>query len=262
MCSNCRVWLKSFTLTELPVSGTFTFILQALKLAKYYFLQKQLLFTFTWKITVSWSQERHYFISKLFISLREEKNVGNSHQTLSAGLCNHKSKNVRVFFLFFFFFVPSGWTRWWKRGELSFLPKALHGFVAERSEVHSDDSRHEEVSPPPSSRNVSWPSGLRVFTQNSIKRQSERENGWFPSLIQTMSHLSKVCWLLRSWRRSAQRALCGFHTNTFFNVCFSGSLLGTTPDLEALKGDWLLHDTATSGLSHGFLAPSAVLFSY
>lgn len=29
------------------------------------------------------------------------------------------------------------------------------------------------------------------FTQNSIKRQSERENGWFTSLIQTMSHLSK-----------------------------------------------------------------------
>lgn len=94
--------------------------------------------------------------------------------------------------VFFIFFIPSGWTRWWKRGELSFLPKALHGFVAERSEVHSDYSWHEEVSPPlPQAETLPHHLCSGTFTQNSIKRQSERENGLFTLLIQTLSHLSK-----------------------------------------------------------------------
>lgn len=87
----------------------------------------------------------------------------------------------------------AGWTRWRKRGELPLLPEALHGAVAERSEVHSDHCRHEEVSSPPAAQTLPEHLVVGTFTQNSIKSSHEREIEKFLSVIRATSHFSHCC---------------------------------------------------------------------
>lgn len=65
----------------------------------------------------------------------------------------------------------SGRTWWRERGELPFLPKTLHGSVAKRSQIHSDDRRHEEVSTPPRFLSI-WSQGISHRTLlNKEKRR-------------------------------------------------------------------------------------------
>lgn len=83
----------------------------------------------------------------------------------------------------------SGWTRWWERGQLPLLPEALHGSVAEGSQVYSDHRRHEEVGAPPLAENTSWASGHGDFLHRTLlKTSNEREFEKFLSVNQTISH--------------------------------------------------------------------------
>lgn len=75
-----------------------------------------------------------------------------------------------IYFLYF-----SGWTWRWKRGELPFLSEALHGAVAQRSEVYSDHCWYEEVSTAPVEKTTSWASGRGDFHTKLNYAESEGE---------------------------------------------------------------------------------------
>lgn len=75
-----------------------------------------------------------------------------------------------IYFLYF-----SGWTWRWKRGELPFLSEALHGAVAQRSEVYSDHCWYEEVSTAPVEKTLPEHLVVGTFTQNSIMRKAREK---------------------------------------------------------------------------------------
>lgn len=98
-----------------------------------------------------------------------------------------------IYFLYF-----SGWTWRWKRGELPFLSEALHGAVAQRSEVYSDHCWYEEVSTAPVEKKhflSIWSWGLSHKTQLCGKRG----RNWEPFLC-VFVYVSNPTQLNAYWR--------------------------------------------------------------
>lgn len=133
-----------------------------------------------------------------------------------------------------YFLFSSGWTWWWERGELPLLPKALHGFVAERSQVYSDHCWHEEVSTPTfsSGTNTSWASGPGDF-HTELALRSKPERNWEVS-FSNPNHFSLIN---RCVAQSVQQSLEGGARGVYKELCVA---VKQTPSLiEALLCEFL-----------------------